>query len=290
MAPKTMKGTVILFLLLLLIPIVSATSYTEVTSSIIGKTPFGLLIDLHIEDYFPAEQAIMYYNYIAILIIVLWAAFASMSNESRFTFTTPFLSAFFVFVGWLNAGSSAVNYWGTLIFCMLLGGIMYMNDMNHEKYGLPGTGDKLMAVSFMIMCFTASFGFIASSEFGWFNENSIGTTQNNMCGTAYTCDSAGNVALDASVTTIKSTGGFWDGVMSDVYLLTSVAIAAAKLIIIVAGSILLFAVVILAAYPALAASPQVVAFLAVMNVVIWAIYITTFFRWMYKPGVGEGQI
>lgn len=278
---------------LLLISIVSATSNTIVTASIMGRNPLGLLIDLHIQDFLPADTAVMYYNYIAVVLTVVWAAFASQSNESRYTFTTPLFAALMIWIGWLNAGSSAVSatqYWGSVLLCLVLGAFMYLNDMNHEKYGMPGTGDKLMAVAFMIMCFTAAFGFVASAEFGLFNENSTGATQNKMCGSAYTCDSAGNIDLSSSVTTVSSSGGIVESILSDAYFAVQIAVGALKTAIIVVASVLFFSGVILAAYPALSASPQVVAFLVLMNLVIWAIYYATFFRWYYKPGVGEGQI
>lgn len=288
------KFLIIIFLIIsTLISVVSAASNTIVTSTIMGRTPLGLLIPLHIEDYFPADVAIMYYNYIAVALVVTWAAFASQSNESRYTFTTPLFAALMVWVGWLNAGSSAVSstqYWGSILLCLVLGAFMYLNDMNHEKYGMPGTGDKLMAVAFMIMCFSAAFGFVASSEFGLFEEDSSGASQNQMCGKAYTCDSAGNIDLSSSVTTVSSSGGIVESILSDAYFAVQIAIGALKMAIVVVASVLFFSGVILAAYPALSASPQVVAFLVVMNVVIWAIYYATFFRWYYKPGVGEGQI
>lgn len=287
------KWILTIFLTSLLTSIVSAASNTIVTSTIMGRTPLGLLIDLHIEDYFPADVAIMYYNYIAIALVVTWAAFASQSNESRYAFTTPLFAAVMVWIGWLNAGSSAVSatqYWGSILLCLVLGAFMYLNDMNHEKYGMPGTGDKLMAVAFMIMCFSAAFGFVASSEFGLFNQESTGASQNQMCGRAYTCDSSGNVDLSTSVTTVSSSGGIVETILSDLYFATQIAIGALKMAIVVVASVLFFSGVVLAAYPALLASPQVVAFLVVMNIVIWAIYYATFFRWYYRPGVGEGQI
>ena len=94
------KNTIFLIVstLLLFIPAVLATTNTTISSSIMGKTAFGLLIDLHLQDWFPADQAIMYYNYISIFIIMVWAAFASQSNEGRYTFTTPFIAALMVFI------------------------------------------------------------------------------------------------------------------------------------------------------------------------------------------------
>jgi hypothetical protein len=265
-------------------------SYTVIANSIMGKTAFGLLINLHIQDYFPATEAIMYYNYVAIFCVVLWSAYAGQSNESRYAFTTPLMAALMVFVGWLHA-DDAVTYWGIILFCLLLGALMYLNDMNHEKYGVAGPGDKLLAVAFMIVCFTATMGFVSSETLGVFPDTgSAGTSQNIMCGSAYTCDSSGNIALDVSVTSVKDSGGFSLDVISIGMALAAMEISALKLLLVVVGSVLFFSVVMLAAYPALADSTQVVAFLAVLNVVIWAIYILAFFRWMYKPVPGTGDM
>ena len=261
--------------------------YTEVFTSIMGKSSFGLLIDLGIQNFVPIDQAIMYYNYIAIFFVVGWAMFASQSNESRYLFTTPLMAALMVWVGWLHA-TDATQYWGSILFCMVLGAIMYINDMNHEKFGLAGPGDKLVALAVMIICFTASFGFIASSQFGMFSgDSSSGSSQNVMCGRAYTCDSSGNVALEASVSSVNNSGGLGLDVVSILATLGLIAVTLLKLIIVVFGSVLFFSVVVLAAYPALADSPQTIAFLAVFNVVIWIIYATAIFRLYYKP-VGTG--
>jgi len=265
-------------------------SYTVVANSILGKTAFGLLIDLHIQDFVPVNDAIMYYNYIGIFVVVLWAAFAGQGNESRYTFTTPLIAALMVFIGWLHADDAA-SYWGIILFCILLGALMYINDMNHEKYGVAGPGDKVIAAAFMIICFTASMGFVASETFGVFPDTgSSGATQNVMCGRAYTCDSSGNIALDVSVNAIKDSGGFSLDVISIGMALAAMAVSAIKMIFIVIGSVLFFSVVMMAAYPALASSTQVVAFMLVLNVVIWAIYAMAVFRWMVKPMPGTGDI
>ena len=266
-------------------------SYTTVFSSIMGKSSFGLLIDLGIQNYVPIDQAIMYYNYIGIFFVVLWAMFASQSNESRYAFTTPLMAALMVWIGWLHA-TDAAQYWGSIIMCMLLGAIMYMNDMNHEKSGLPGPGDKMVTIAVMIMCFTAAYGFILSPQFGLFNEegSQSGATQNLMCGTAYTCDSSGNVALEASVSQITSSGGLGLDVVSVGAILLSMMVTGLKMLIIISASVVLFSVVLVAAYPVLLDSPQSIAFLAILNVVIWVIYAMAWFRLTYKPMGTGGDI
>jgi len=263
-------------------------SYTVVANTIMGKSSFGLLIDLHIQDFFPVDQAIMYYNYIGIFIILMWAAFAGQTNESRYTFTTPFIAALLVFIGWLRA-PDAVSYWGTIVLCLLLGAFMYINDMNHEKSGLPGPGEKLLTVAFMIMCFTASMGFVLSSQIIP-SAVPIGASQNVMCNKAYQCDAAGNVALDVSVNTVSSSGGLGQNVISAVAALPAIFVSLLMMAITIVASVLFFGVVLMAAYPALAQSPQAVAFLLVMNVVIWAIYFVAIAKWFTGRTGGEMNI
>lgn len=263
-------------------------AYTEIASSIIGMNANGLLVDLHIHDFFPAAQAIMYYNYIAIFAILIWAGFAGQSNESRYAFTIPFFSALLVFIGWLRAYDSA-SYWATIVFCLLLGAFMYINDMNHEKYGIAGPGDKLFAVAFLILCFSVSMGFVSSNDFNFFPNAATGASQNTMCGSAYSCDSSGNIMLDASVTSVSTSGGLMQDVVSAIAALPAIALGIIKLMVVVVGSVVLFSVVLLAAYPFLSTSPAALAFLAVMQVVIWAIYVTAFYR-MFSGRVSGGDI
>lgn len=262
------------------------TTYTVVANSIIGTNANGLLIDLHLHDFLSATDAIMYYNYAALLVILLWAGFASSSNEGRYLFSTPFMACFFVWIGWLRAPTPS-SYWGILMMLLFLGAMLYMNDQNRQLNGISGPGNKLLSIAVLIMCFTACFGFIQSSELIPLMLHG-GTTQNEMCGTAYQCDEGGNIVLGASVNTV--TQGVGTGVFGTLTWLGEMAVYTVMTIITVVGSVLFFAVVVLAAYPQLADSPQVLAFLGVMNVAFWIIYALAFFQWYYKPGGAQGDI
>lgn len=267
-------------------------TYTNVFMSIMGKSSFGLLIDLGIQNYVPIDQAIMYYNYIALFFVILWAMFASQSNESRYLFTTPLMAALMIWIGWLHAVDAA-QYWGSIVMLMLLGGILYVNDMNTEKTGKPAPGDKVITIAVMIMCFTASWGFIISPEFGLFSDAGMqsGTTQvNRLCNTAYTCDSAGNVALEASISQISSSGGLTFDVVSVGAILLTMMVSAIKMFIVILGSVAFFSLILLAAYPELMNSPQSIALLALLNLVIWIIYAMAWFRLTYKPMGTGGDI
>jgi hypothetical protein len=234
----------------------------------------------------------MYYNYIAIGLILLIAGFAGQTNESRFTFFVPVFAGLMVFVGWLHA-PDPVSYYGMVIGCMLIGAIMYVNDMNHEKYGLPGPGTKLLTIVMMIIVFEASVTLMSTSGFNLFPE--IGNTgqaqQSLTCnGYGYTCDANGQIMLGASVQTINSQGGTAGDIASVAMWAVNVALAMIGFIIKVVAAILLFSVVLVAAYPALGASPQAMLILGVMQLVIWAIYVVTFMNWYFKPSFETAQV
>ena len=286
-----LKVPLFITLLTLMIPGALATTYTTVANSIMGKDAWGLLINLHIQDFMSVNDAIMAYNYLSIAFILIWAGFADQVNESRYAFTTPLIAAFCVFVGWMRAPDPA-TYWGSILFCILLGAFLYVNDMNHEKSGTAGPGDKLVAVAVLIACFTASVGFITSQETNLFGsaDTSIAAQNNILCNRAYQCDSTGQPMLDASVNSVAGSGGLNLDIVSLVAGMPAIILGVLRTFIMVIGSVLFFSVILLAAFPMLNDSPQVVAFLLLMNVVVILVYTFAIFRMFYKPMGTGGQI
>ena len=278
--------------ILFLISCASAASYTTMTNSIMFKSTAGLLLPLGIENWLSAADTIMYYNWIAIVLIFVIAAFAGQSNESRFALFVPLFTALMVFVGWLQA-PDPTNYWGMIIGCILLGALMYLNDMNHEKYGLPGPGSKLLTVVFMIIVFEASVTLMSTQGLNLFPELGNGGMQQQSLtcnGYGYQCDANGNIMLGASVSGVSNAGGASIDILSigmwALYAMVGVLVFLIKIV----AAILLFSVVLIAAYPALGASPQALMFLGVMQVVIWAIYTVAFFNWYFKPSFETAQV
>jgi hypothetical protein len=277
--------------LLYLVQTVSAAT-TQMANTLTFKTAGGLLLPLGIENYLSASDTIMYYNYIGIFLLMVIAAFAGMSNESRFTFFVPVFAGFEVFVGWLQA-PDPTNYWGMIIGCILLGALMYINDMNHEKYGLPGPGTKLLTVVMMIIVFEGSVTLMSTQGLNMFPDLGNGGLQQQSVtcnGYGYQCDANGNIMLSASVSGISNAGGSNLDVISLAMWTVSAAVGTIMFIIKLVAAVLLFSVVLVAAYPALAASPQALLFLGIMQVVIWAIYMITFFNWYFKPGFETAQV
>ena len=287
-----MRIPVLAFIALLFLIGIASASYTTMANSIMFKTPLGLLLPLGIENWVPAADAVMYYNYIAISLIFFIAAGAGSSNESRFTVFVPIFAALMVFIGWLQA-PDPTNYWGMIIGCILLGALMYLNDMNHEKYGLPGPGSKLLTVVFMIIVFEASVTLMSTQGLNLFPELGNGGLQQQSLtcnGYGYQCDANGNMMLAASVSSVSNVGGANIDLASIGSWLLQAGIGAFVFLIKIVAAVLLFSVVLYAAYPALAASSQAVLFLVVMQVVIWAIYSVAIFNWLFKPSFETAQV
>jgi hypothetical protein len=272
---------------------VSATYWVNQTNVITGMNPLGLMIPLGIENWVPAADAIMYYNYIALGLILLIAGFAGQTNESRFTFFVPIFAGLMVFVGWLHAPDPA-SYFGMVIGCLLLGAMMYMNDMNHEKYGLPGPGTKLLTIVMLIIVFEASVTLMSTSGLNIFPElgGDVGQHQSDrFCNTyGYSCDANGNMMLEASITPMNNMGGAGLDVASIVMWAVSAMVGAFLFLIKILWAIVAFSTVLVAAYPALGASPQAMLILGIMQIVIWAVYAVYIFNILYKPSFETTQV
>lgn len=279
-----------LLLLTVLLPLLagfaSAVTYSTQTSSLLTHSPLGLLIPLGIENWVPAADAIMYYNYIGMFCLVGIAAFSGMSNESRFLIIVPFTAAALVYIGWLQA-PNPTSYWGMVIALILLGCILFVNDMNREKYGSAGPGTKIVSIAVMIIVFEASVVLMSNPAFSPFPtslETSASGDGTILCsGYGYTCDSAGNIDLSASVSTVTSVGGTGLDAASLIMWAGQVAFAMLNFIILLLGAVFLFSGMLIAAYPVLATSPQALLILGIMQIVIWIVYVIAWFNWTFKP-------
>jgi hypothetical protein len=164
---------------------------------------------------------------------------------------------------------------------------MYLNDMNHEKYGLPGPGSKLLTIVFMIIVFEASVTLVSTSGLNVFPSlpGNAGRSQQDIACQGYgmTCDANGNIMTSASVASINNAGGANLDVLSIGAWAIQAMIGVLVFMLKILAAVFLFSGVLLAVYPALAQSPQALLFLGVLQLVIWAVYTVTFFNLYYKP-------
>lgn len=278
------------FLLLLVATVSAATTYTEQTNSIMFQSALGMLIPLGIENFVEATTAIMYYNYIAIGLIMMVAAFSGQANESRFTFFVPMFAALMYYIGWLQAPNQAA-YWATLVGCILLGALIYINDMNREKYGVSGPGTKIISVAIMIIVFEASVVLMDDPAMNLFGITLSVSDKSQFCeGYTFSCDADGNVDLKASVSTVTNSGGTSLDVVSVATWAIAMVAAMLRFIILVLAAVFMFSAVIVARYPVLAASAPAMLILGIMQMVIWAVYMIAWFNWGLKPSYETAQV
>jgi hypothetical protein len=286
------KGLLLFICLAAIVGIASAGSVVQ-TNSITTHSPLGMLIPLGIENWVPAADAIMYYTYISFALIALLAALSGMSNESRFLVLVPYFTAGLIFIGWLQAPNPQ-TYWGMVIAMCLLGTLIYVNDMNREKFGTSGPGTKVMSVAILIIIFEASIVLMNDPAFspipGLVGSGSEYSAQQFCSGYGYSCDSSGKVDLSASVTTVSSSGGTLLDVASLVSWAAQAAFAALRFIVLIIGAVVAFSVVITATYPVLLTSPQAMLILGIMQLVIWVIYIIAWTNWTFKPSYETLQV
>jgi hypothetical protein len=121
--------------------------------------------------------------------------------------------------------------------------------------------------------------------------NSGQSQQSLTCnGYGYSCDANGNIMLGASVQTINNQGGGNLDVISIGMWAIQAMVAVITFLIKIVAAVLLFSVVLVAAYPALGASPQAMLFLGIMQLVIWSVYAVAFFNWFFKPSFETAQV
>lgn len=260
--------------------------------SLVMNGPTGILVSLGLE-YAPGvalSTAYMLYNYVSVCILFFIAAMSGARSESRFLIILPILGGIMFWFGWIHAPDQS-TFLAFLVITMLLGIFTYMNDVNHERYGVSGPGSKLLNIVMFLIIFQAAVGVIN----GWdmFPSGPSQPTP-NACTVGYECDELGNIKLEESVGTIGETGGLFQSAISLVAALPMLVIAILKMMITVVASVVLFAPVLNATIngiiPGISANPIYVGFLVLMQVGIWGLYLMTIYTWLYKPMPGEGTI
>lgn len=266
--------------------------FVTAAGSVLMSGPTGIMVPLMIETVpgLTLAQIYMYYNYIAVCLMVFVAAMAGSRSESRYLIVVPILGGIFTWFGWVHAPDQA-KWVVMLIIAGLLGIFSYINDVNHEKYGISGPGSKLLNLVFFIILFQVAVGCI--NGFDLFPAGNPQPTP-NTCTVGYQCDAYGNINLESSVGSLNNSGGIMQDVLSIVSNLGTLAVTMLKFIVTILTSVALFSVVLNAslngAFPGIAANTYYLLFLALVQVGIWAVYALTLFTWYYKPMPGEGTL
>ena len=268
----------IAIVIMLILPSVSAAG-TNITASrgVTANGPYNLLVPLGIEQVVtPLSTALMYYNWIAVMMIFFVMAMASQRNMRFFVIIIPLLAALLAFFGWLN-DPSPLKVWSLIILTGFMAAAIYMKDTNKEKWGSGGPGLTLFNIVFFIILLQTAIGVV----------NSTAIWDHNL---AVTPSQYQNVDLGTQMTGISNTGGLLDGVITTAVSLLIMGIMLLQTVILILLSVVCIAAVLLMAFPFLAGNAMVLAFIGAIQVIIWLVYAWFLFSIVYKPMPDGGYI
>jgi hypothetical protein len=265
---------IILVGMMLLIPIVSATSYTSASRSATMKDTF--LISLGIENApgISLVDALYYYNWISIGFLFLIGAMSSKRMTRFFSILIPIFAAMFVYFGWMNSPNPAMT-WSTIIMCGLIGIVSYMKGSLKENYGGGGPGTLLINLVFYLIILQTCVGIINATGM-W--ETNYAPTQDSQF--------APNADLTKSISTSTNTGGWLSGISSAATWITDMALGAIKLLVSIIISIAAFSITINSIFPFIAQSSLGLLMLTAIQLGIWFIYTIFMIQLFAKPMPG----
>jgi len=264
--------------------------FLNAAGSVMMNGPTGILISLGIEYVvgMTLAMAYMYYNYISVAIIFFIAAMAGARSESRFLIILPLLTAMFFSIGWIHT-TNQMGFLVLLSIVFALGIFSYMNDVNHEKYGVGGPGAKIFNIVLYIIILQVALGFASGVSYLAVGDT-ISQPIPNACTVGYKCDSFGNIQLSQSMDIVSDSGGLMGSVTSLLNTFGMLAISLLKFVVTMIGSVLLFSVIANSIanglVPGIASNGIWIAFLAMMQVGIWIVYLLAIFTWYFKPQEG----
>jgi hypothetical protein len=254
----------------------SAVSYEESSRAVTAKGEFGILVPLGLEQVIPLSTALMFYNWIAVMLLFFIMSMASQRNVRFFAIITPMIAALFAYFGWLNSTNPA-QVWGIIGLTALVAVAIYMKDSNKEKWGSGGPGSTMLNVVFFMILLQSAVGVV----------NTTGIWQEN---TAVTPSQYQNVDLTAQMGGMSNTGGLLDGAIATAVQLLEMSLMVLKMIISIIVTVAAFSVTLLLTFPWMAGNVYILAALGAIQVVIWLLYAWFFFTIIYKPMPEGGYI
>ena len=265
----------ILLGLLLVLP-VGATSYESASRGATFNGPYGILVPLGLEQVIPLQTALMFYNWIAIMLLFFIMSMASQRNMRFFVIIVPMIAALFAYFGWLNSTNDA-QVWGFIGLTALISVAIYMKDSNKEKWGTAGPGNPMLNLVFFMILLQSAVGVV----------NTTGIWDQNM---AATPSQYQNVDLSEQMGGISNTGGLLEGAIATAVQLLEMSIMILKMIISIILTVAAFSVTLLIIFPFLAGNVYILAALGAIQVIIWLLYAWFFFTIIYKPMPEGGYI
>src|SRR5271157_614988 len=265
---------------------------TIIGGSAISSGANGILVPLGFENFMSLAQAQMFYNYIAVIFLLLVAATTGSREEAAHCVFIPILAGMEALFGWL-VFPNQLNAIACLIIAGFFGVCIYMNEQNRDKNGISGPGSKYLNIMMFIIIFQVCLG--VTPVLGIFNPQvtSAPVYSQPYCPPSATCGAYSNIQFQSSTTTVQNAGGL--GVVTSVlYGLTNAFIGMITFVVNAFIGVMTSAStitnIIESVWPGVTATPIYLAFWAALSVVFWATDVIFLINAYLKMFPNEGSL
>jgi hypothetical protein len=251
--------------------------------------PGGVLFSLGIETLgvLSSTQIWNIYNWAAVLLICITAVSASMLDKKAMIIITPIVAGFTMWAGWLNfnnspnPSASMATEFGILIICVVIGIVQYMTEVQHERFGIAGPGNKVVKLFWFLIILQAVVGMVNQSSIFPSDVQPLSTTNSNP--------EYRNINLNTEMTEINSAGGLTAAVVDIVSIAGQLAASILLLLLKMIISLAAFSVIMYGVFPWFAqAGVAGVLILGIIQLGIWLMYVMFIFTIYYKPSPDPG--
>lgn len=263
---------VVLAALLLLAFVVPVSADTIVgTRAATLKGPSGLLIPLGIENVVPLQTAIVWYNWICVIIILPIAAVASKRNFEYYALLLPLVAGLLTMFGWFNTGNIPQQV-GVIIFFAVVAVGLIMKKSLRENFGLGGPGSTFMNIAIFMIVLSAVVGMVNSSAI-W--QDNTGVASNQYL----------NADVSQEIVQLNNAGGVLDDIINTGNALLNAGYAAVKVLLSTVLSVAVISAALVLIFPFLASSPMALALLLIFQAMMWVLEARFISDYLYSRSI-----
>ena len=251
--------------------------------------PGGVLIPLGVETLgvLSSIQISNIYNWVAVILIVIAAVSASMLDKKAMMIITPLVAGFTMWAGWLNFNNnpnpiaSAGTEFGIIVVCVVIGIVQYMTEVQHERFGIAGPGNKVVKLFWFLIILQATVGLVNNASIFPSDVQPISNVNSNP--------EYANLNLNVEMTEINSAGGLTAAVVDIVTIAGQLAASILLLFLKILLSLAAFSVIMYGVFPWFSqAGAAGIAILSILQIGIWLMYFMFIFTIYYKPSPDPG--
>jgi PKD repeat protein len=236
-------------------------------ATVTGKGPNGVMVDLGL-------PSLNWYRWISVCILFMMGAMASQRTKQFWALLIPVFAALFLWFGWFTGTSSTA---GIITLCVVLGAIVYMKSSLREKFGVGGPGTMLLNIVIYLLILQACVGFINGlnvwTDAGFGNQATAVVNQWS------------NIEI-SDISDLQNTGGWLVSAIATAEFFADMLLSAAFVFLNILFSIVTIYPTVQLLFPWMLASPQTIAFLALLQLGIWILYAKFMFDYFAKPSYG----